>query len=101
MDWQRRNRDKMRNKNRKYYENNKTKEQQRSKIKHKKHPEQNAASCAVRYALKVGKMVKPDHCELCGSTDDLQAHHPNYSKKKEVEWLCASCHTKLHWEVSR
>jgi hypothetical protein len=37
--------------------------------------------------------LKPQ-CELCGSTDYLERHHPDYSKPFEVQTLCRTCHAR-------
>lgn len=65
-----------------------------------KNPEKVRAHYAVKYAVKVGKLVRPDKCEKCGSItlpardgrSGLHAHHRDYSKKLDVQWLCAFCH---------
>jgi ribosomal protein S27AE len=49
----------------------------------------------VYYAVKTGKLTKPAHCTKCGAAASgrkLQAHHADYSKPLEVEWLCIPCH---------
>ena len=55
------------------------------------------ARSAVAYALKSGKLTKPDHCSICGCKSDvIQAHHESYDKPLEVMWLCFKCHRSLH-----
>lgn len=34
-------------------------------------------------------------CADCGSNDS-QAHHEDYSKPLEVDWLCRDCHGRRH-----
>ena len=53
----------------------------------------------VRTALKNGDLVRPSSCSRCGRTgvcsdgrSIIQAHHHDYSKPLEVEWICSSCH---------
>jgi ribosomal protein S27AE len=46
----------------------------------------------VERALKTGKLIKLDECERCGSEGSLEAHHEDYSKPLDVEWLCTKCH---------
>ena len=43
-------------------------------------------------ALKAGRLVRPDHCVNCGLVCKPEAHHPDYKKPFEVEWLCRPCH---------
>jgi hypothetical protein len=53
---------------------------------------------ALYYALKTGKIYKPEYCSICGSwvgTDKIQAHHKDYSKLFEVTWCCQDCHVTL------
>ena len=35
-------------------------------------------------------------CVICGSTEKLHRHHPNYEKPLEIVTLCNSCHMKVH-----
>ena len=42
------------------------------------------------------RAVKATACEVCGSTDRLQRHHPNLSRPLEVTVLCQACHASLH-----
>lgn len=39
---------------------------------------------------------KQDTCQSCGSKEELQFHHPDYSKPKLVITLCKNCHYKEH-----
>lgn len=43
--------------------------------------------------------VKPDACEACGNIpQQLNGHHDDYAKPKEIRWLCPACHSKWHRE---
>lgn len=55
-----------------------------------------AAKNAVKYALKVGKLVKQP-CWICGETMS-EAHHSSYAKdmRLEVTWLCSAHHNEIH-----
>ena len=54
----------------------------------------------VRQALKSGALVRPECCERCGVSPPraldgrslIQAHHNDYSRPLDVEWLCTKCH---------
>jgi hypothetical protein len=36
--------------------------------------------------------VKRRPCEVCGATDGIEAHHEDYSKPLDVNWLCPTHH---------
>jgi len=36
-----------------------------------------------------------DRCEICGSTENLERHHYDYSKPQEVITVCHSCNMHL------
>lgn len=69
----------------------------------KKYPEREQARQAVRYALKRGELVKPSHCERCGSDRYVEAHHWSYAPEHrlDVEWICRSCHHQDHHSDNR
>ena len=49
----------------------------------------------LREAVKAGEVIKPDCCEHCGekaSGKGLHGHHTDYSRPKDVEWVCQKCH---------
>ena len=47
-------------------------------------------------ALSSGKIIRPANCLKCGSTKNIQGHHPDYNKPLEVIWLCLKCHKAEH-----
>ena len=54
---------------------------------------------AVRHAVKRGRIVKSATCKRCGdSPKRMHAHHQDYSKPLEVQWLCGPCHARTHWD---
>jgi len=57
-----------------------------------RNPEKRRAWNRVFHAVERGHMQKPDRCSECGKTGRLEAHHEDYSKPLEVEWLCRKCH---------
>ena len=63
-----------------------------------KHPEKRYATGVVARSIKSGKL-KRQHCEVCGS-ENVQAHHEDYSKPLEVRWLCFKHHRQLHGQVN-
>ncbi len=67
----------------------------------KLHPEKYRVHQIVCRALASGKLVKQS-CEICGATDNIQAHHDDYSKPLDVHWACFACHrTHFHGQTVR
>ena len=59
--------------------------------KHRKaNPEKYRAHMWVSNAIRDGRLERQP-CMLC-SDPKAQAHHEDYSKPSEVEWLCFKCH---------
>ncbi len=48
--------------------------------------------------VKKGNIVKPARCEECNKKHKLTAHHEDYNKPLDVEWLCYECHGRLSWK---
>lgn len=62
-------------------------------------PVKAAARNTLNNAVASGAISRPDTCELCGkkSTEvSIIAHHPDYARPLVVDWICGSCHTRLH-----
>lgn len=55
-------------------------------------------------AIQRGKIKRPRRCQNCGKVPPrfrdgrtaIQAHHPDYAKPLQVEWLCQRCHHARH-----
>lgn len=60
-------------------------------------PEKASAHDAVHYALRTGKLARPDVCERCACrpTEPLHAHHDDYSRPLAVVFVCRPCHRVL------
>lgn len=61
----------------------------------REHPEARRAQNAANAALQSGKITRRP-CAACGSTENVQMHHPDYDRPLDVQWLCARCHKQLH-----
>lgn len=61
-----------------------------------RYPGKYMAHSAVSNAVRGGKIKKPDECEVCGSEENIHAHHDDYAKPLDVRWLCAVCHKAWH-----
>lgn len=59
-----------------------------------KNPHKQAAHRAVSVALNNGSLVKLP-CEVCGNKNS-EAHHDDYTKPLEVNWLCKAHHAERH-----
>ena len=64
--------------------------------KKKRDPIKEKCRQAVRNAVATGKIIKPKNCSKCGLPRLLQAHHKDYAKPFEFEWLCSLCHGIKH-----
>jgi hypothetical protein len=58
-------------------------------------PEKSRAQRIVAYHVRKGNLV-PKPCEACGRTDNVHAHHDDYSHPLDVHWLCPPCHSARH-----
>lgn len=57
-----------------------------------------SARSKVRYAIRVGRLIRGP-CEICGTTEKIHAHHTDYSKPLQVQWLCEFHHASLHGRI--
>lgn len=62
---------------------------------------------AVDRAIKKGIIQRPSNCDRCGrlcvsanNRPQIEAHHEDYAKPLDVQWLCRSCHFKRHAQTS-
>lgn len=58
--------------------------------------ERDVARGQLNNAVRRGILQRPTTCEQCGRAAKITAHHPDYSKPLEVEWLCYECHGTRH-----
>src|ERR1035437_2922042 len=64
-----------------------------------KHPVAHKARYTLRYAVRTGKISKPDICDYINKSDfpcagRIEGHH-----WKDVMWLCIKHHSKLHTQL--
>ena len=63
-------------------------------------PEQKKrAAVAVNNAVRDGRLTK-GKCAECGASENVEAHHLDYSKPLEVIWLCITHHDDQHLKAS-
>lgn len=63
-----------------------------------KHAARVKARSDLNHAVERGEVTRPATCERCGGGEEIHAHHRDYSKPLEVEWLCRRCHFDRHNE---
>jgi hypothetical protein len=56
----------------------------------------NKARSIVNHAIRDGKLINPMKCECCGVETFTEAHHEDYNKPLDVNWLCKTCHENKH-----
>lgn len=66
------------------------------KIKERKskYPQRQKARVIIHNDIARGKITRQP-CEVCGNPK-VDAHHPDYSKPREVNWLCRKHHMERH-----
>jgi len=112
--WRERNRDKENQRNREYRLNN-AKKVKLARSKYNKEnvdalreyqraskmndPEKFKARELLNGAVRSKKIIKPDHCSLCGKGGKVDGHHEDYSRPLDVIWLCRACHMGIHNEA--
>lgn len=62
----------------------------------KKYPEKYKASNIFTYALNSGKLVRPTICSICKKNCIPEGHHENYEQPLIVIWVCDKCHRNIH-----
>ena len=62
-----------------------------------KNPKKRAAHVITGNAIRDWKLVK-GLCEVCGTDENIVAHHSDYDRPLDVTWLCAMHHTEWHKE---
>lgn len=82
--------------NREYYRLHKAAvyERTRQRLKDKEHVQK--AMWTTSNDKRRGKLTPPDACSICGKRGPIEAHHDDYSKPREIRWLCRQCHMLLH-----
>ena len=58
--------------------------------------EKGIAHSKIGYAVRSGKIKKPNNCACCGIGGPLHGHHEDYNDPLVVIWLCPGCHVAVH-----
>jgi len=96
--WKLKERIRSRKKMRKYREEGKEKpvSKESKAITNKRYMEKYPEKYAAHIASQ--RMV-PEPCEVCGSTKNIEGHHEDYSKPKDITWLCKKHHDERHVKI--
>lgn len=54
------------------------------------------ARALANRAVELGFLTRPELCPQCGRDGKIHAHHEDYTKPLDVEWLCTVCHGERH-----
>ncbi|HEX2868673.1 MAG TPA: hypothetical protein VHO03_16655 [Ignavibacteriales bacterium] len=63
-----------------------------------KNREKRKAHIIVGNAIKSGILIKQP-CQVCQATENIEAHHEDYSKPLEVDWYCVKHHNERHVQL--
>jgi len=66
-----------------------------------KFPEKSHARYLVRKAIQTRKLIPVKQCELCGSDNRVEAHHPDYGRPFLIVYLCKNCHSLADREIDK
>ena len=93
-------------KNRKYYRKKNEEHNKKNKMNGyhtnrqqeyaKKNPEKIKAHNLINNTKRKEGNTKEERCIICGSTEHLVAHHPDYSEPMKVMTLCKEHHYEIH-----
>lgn len=75
------------------------KEAERSKGWREENAIKRAAHIIAGNAIRGGRLI-PLPCERCGTKKRIQAHHEDYGRPLEVNWLCTKHHGERHREIN-
>lgn len=58
------------------------------------------AHACLHSALRRG-LIERQPCTVCGTTKDVEGHHPDYDKPMSVIWACRAHHREIHKAARR
>jgi hypothetical protein len=62
-----------------------------------RYPNKYKAHCMVYNSIKAEKLYK-EPCVVCGTDENVVAHHNDYLKPLNVVWMCQAHHCQWHKE---
>lgn len=94
--WQKKNKKRKRELDKKYYLENRNKRLKYKKERYWKEKKKFQLWFKLNYLERKGIIAKKDICEICSSKENLLKHHPDYNQPLFFVTLCRNCHNKLH-----
>lgn len=79
---------------------NKCARKEKRKKYNKENPKKHGARQIVTIALRSGHLIK-GLCHVCSTSENIDAHHPDYENPLDVIWLCKKCHAKEHVNIRK
>lgn len=67
-----------------------------SQLAHIIHRRKRLSNALLNNRIRSGDIKRPGKCSACGAECQPEAHHNDYSRPLDVEWLCRKCHQKRH-----
>jgi|SRR5271170_2702211 len=83
----------------KWRKENKIKFKESWKKSDEKFPLKRPARKILNYNIEKGYIIRPTICNKCGKEGKIDAHHEDYSKPLDVQWICKRCHGELHRQI--
>lgn len=74
-------------------------QRERLAARRREQTEESRARVALNNAVARGAVQRPACCSACGSAGRVEAHHVDYSRPLDVEWLCTLCHAAEHFPL--
>ena len=71
----------------------------KQRVYREKFPDKKYCHSLISDYIRNGWLTKKP-CEKCGK-EKTEAHHEDYSKPLDINWLCKSCHMKRHKELKK
>lgn len=60
------------------------------------HPLETKAHMIISHGIRDGSIIRPSKCSKCFIKCIPEAHHEDYTKPLEVDWVCKHCHESIH-----
>lgn len=58
-------------------------------------PDRHRARISLNRLVTHGRITRSNICDNCGASGLIEAHHEDYSRPFDVQWLCRPCHNKI------